>query len=550
MPTSQPLSSCVWDGTPHGPAAHVRAESIYVTFGDRPLLTGVDVTVSAGSRLAIVGENGRGKTTLLHVLAGIQKPDSGVVSRLGSLALVKQDMATDGGRTVGDLVAEATSQAREALSALDSASRSLATGHDAADAYSEALESATALDAWDAERRVDIALAGLDACSDRDRVLATLSVGQRYRVRLAVALGSNPALLFLDEPTNHLDAAGLSFLTEQLRAHAGGIALVSHDRALLHDVATSFIDLDSTRDGLPRIYAGGYPDWVEGRQRERRAWEQEHAAQRAQHAELTRAAAEARSRLSQGGWRPDKGTGKHQRATRAAGVVQAFNRRVEDVERHEITVPEPPLRLSWPASSTRPGQAILNASMLTVEGRLCTSVSMDLSGGDRSLITGPNGTGKSTLLAVLAGRLLPTTGQLRVSPKARVSLLSQEIPDWDHDQPAHLAYETHLARIGRRGQAPSLGSLGLLEPSATRTPVGRMSQGQQRRLHLAMCLAEDPDLLLLDEPTNHLSSSLVDDITTELLRTSCAVVVATHDRQMLTDLAHWPQLHLAPEDLA
>ena len=549
MPTSQPLSSCVWDGTPHGAAAHIRAESIHVTLGNRTLLNGVDVTVSSGSRLAIAGENGRGKTTLLHVLAGVLKPDLGVVSRLGSLALVKQEMAIEGARRVGDLIAEATAPARQALSALDSATVALANGHDASDAYSDALEAATALDAWDAERRVDIALAGLNACADRNRVLSTLSVGQRYRVRLAVALGSTPDLLLLDEPTNHLDAAGLTFLTQRLRDHPGGVALVSHDRALLRDVATSFLDLDPTRDGLPRLYTGGYPGWVEARRRDRLAWEQEHAAQRAHHAELTRAAAEARSRLSQGRWRPDKGTGKHQRATRAAGVVQAFNRRVEDLERHEVSVPEPPMRLSWPTSSTRTGQAILNASGLTVTDRLDSPVSLNVSGSDRMVITGPNGAGKSTLLAVLAQRLAPSTGHLWVGPETRISLLSQEIPDWDHDHPAHIAYETHLARIGRRGRAPSLGSLGLLEAAAARTPVGRMSQGQQRRLHLAMCLAEDPDLLLLDEPTNHLSTSLVNDVTTELLNTSCAVVVATHDRQMLTDLAHWPQLHLAPKDL-
>ncbi|MGK4219232.1 ABC-F family ATP-binding cassette domain-containing protein [Kocuria marina] len=549
MPTTPSLRSCVWNGTPHGPAAHIRAESLHITLGDRHVLNGVDVTVSAGSRLAIVGDNGRGKTTLLHVLAGILTPDSGAVTRVGSLILVEQDMATEGNRTVGDLIAEATARSRSALQELDGTSAALAAGYDAADAYSAALETATLLDAWDAERRVDIALAGLDACSDRDRILSTLSVGQRYRVRLAVALGSAPELLLLDEPTNHLDAAGLSFLTERLQNHPGGLALVSHDRALLHDVATSFLDLDPTRDGLPRTYAGGYQGWIKGRQRERVTWEQDHAAQVAQHADLTRAAAEARSRLSQGGWRPDKGTGKHQRATRAAGVVQAFNRRVEDLERHEIDVPKPPLRLAWPTSSARPGHSIVNASMLTVEDRLATPVSVDVSGGDRLVVTGPNGAGKSTLLAVLGRRLDPSTGQLRVNPGAHIALLSQEVPDWDHSSPAHVAYETHLAKHGRRCQAPSLVSLGLLEASSRRTPVGRLSQGQQRRLHLALCLAQDPDLLLLDEPTNHLSSSLVDDITTELLHTSCAVVVATHDRQMLSDLADWPHLDLDPKDL-
>ena len=395
MPTKQPSRSSVWNGTPQGASAHIRAESIHVTLGDRHLLNGVDVTVSAGSRLAIVGDNGRGKTTLLHVLAGVLTPDAGVVTRVGSLVLVKQDMTTECDRTVGDLIAEAIAPSAAALDALDEASAALAAGDDAADAYAVALETAALLDAWDAERRVDIALAGLDACGDRDRILSTLSVGQRYRVRLAVALGSAPDLLLLDEPTNHVDAAGLSFLTERLQDHAGGLALISHDRALLHDVATSFLDLDPSRDGMPRMYAGGYQGWIEGRQRERVSWEQDHAAQVAQHADLTRAAAEARSRLSQGGWRPDKGTGKHQRATRAAGVVQAFNRRVEDLERHEIDVPEPPMRLAWPASSARPVQGVLNASNLTLEHRLDIPVSLDVSGGDRLVVTGPNGAGKS-----------------------------------------------------------------------------------------------------------------------------------------------------------
>lgn len=546
MPTSPLTPSHLPGGLPAGASAHVRAEGIDVTLGDRVVLSGADVTISAGSRLAIVGENGRGKTTLLYVLAGLRAPDAGTVSRVGTIALVEQAMPTDD-RTVGDLIAEAIAPALAALTALDGATAALAAGEAADDSYAAALDAATVLDAWDAERRIDVALAGLDACTDRARPLAKLSVGQRYRVRLAMALGSQPDLLLLDEPTNHLDEAALSFLTRRLEEHPGGVALVSHDRALLRDVATTFVDLDPSRDGSPRQYAGGYEGWVDGRRRDREAWQNDHAAQVAQHAELSRAASDARSRLKTG-WRPDKGTGKHQRASRAASVVQAFNRRVEELERHEITLPDPPLRPAWPDSGTRRGRPILSARELTFGGRLATPVSVTIDGGDRLLLTGPNGTGKSTLLGLLSGHLSPTGGTLDVRPDARVTLLAQEVPGWDAEDSAHRAYDKHLAHLGVRGTAPSLSSLGLLDHAASRTPVGRMSQGQQRRLHLAMCLAERPDLLLLDEPTNHLSTALVDELTAALASLSPAIIVATHDRQMLTDLADWPRLVLASDE--
>ncbi|MGW0927779.1 ABC-F family ATP-binding cassette domain-containing protein [Streptomyces sp. NPDC002644] len=532
---------------PAGAAAHVRAEGIVVRLGERTVLSGADVTISAGSRVAVVGENGRGKTTLLHVLAGTLTPDAGTVSRTGTLALVEQTLHVDDERTVGDLVKAAVGESLTALDLLERATEALAQGTPGAeDAYAHALEVATALDAWDAERRIDVALEGLGACTDRGRRLATLSVGQRYRVRLAVVLGSSTDLLLLDEPTNHLDADALDFLARRLREHPGGMALVSHDRALLRDVATAFLDLDPSRDGLPRLYAGGYDGWIEGRRRERERWEQEHAAQQAEHAQLSRAAEEARGRLHTG-WRPDKGTGKHQRATRAAGVVQAFNRRVEELERHRITVPEPPRSLAWPELPTRAGRPVLHGRGLTVPGRLRLPVDVTVGGGERLLLTGPNGAGKSTLLGVLAGQVVPTGGSLDVHHDARVVLLSQEVPAWEPGHTAYEAYRAHVDRLDRadlRERAPALSGLGLLDAITLRTPVGRMSQGQQRRLHLAMCLAERPDLLMLDEPTNHLSATLVDELTQALTGTPCAVVVATHDRQMLRDLAGWPRLEL------
>ncbi|MEJ2865580.1 ATP-binding cassette domain-containing protein [Actinomycetospora sp. OC33-EN07] len=394
------------------------------------------------------------------------------------------------------------------------------------DRYATALDAATRLDAWDAERRVDVALEALGACTDRERALDTLSVGQRYRVRLACLLGAHHDLLLLDEPTNHLDADGLAFLTRTLREHAGGLAVVSHDRALLGDVADRFLDLDPSRDDRATLYAGGYAAWQDARRRDRERWAQDHGEQQDERRRLTEAVAQARDRLSTG-WRPDKGTGRHQRQSRAPSVVQALHRQQDALAAHEVTVPPPPLTLRWPALGARRGTRLLRADGVTVTGRLAEPVSLTLDAGDRLVVTGGNGAGKSTLLAVLAGQLAPTTGHMTRSP--RIALLTQEVPAW-------------VGTADTRG----IGALGLLDREAMRTPVDRMSEGQHRRRHLALVLATEPDLVLLDEPTNHLSATLVDELTAALRETGAAVVVATHDRQMLRDLDDWPRRHLRP----
>jgi macrolide transport system ATP-binding/permease protein len=510
--------------------AHLRADAITVRLGAPLVLDDVSATVSAGTRLAVVGENGRGKTTLLHVLAGLIPPDAGVVQRSGTIGLAAQTLSAGPGDTVGTLTGAALLESRTALAALEREAGTLATDPDAGDRYAAALEDAVRLDAWDAERRVDIALEALDACTDRARELRTLSVGQRHRVRLACLLGAHHDLLLLDEPTNHLDAAGLAFLTDRLRAHPGGLALVSHDRQLLRDVARDFLDLDPSRDGRARTYAGGYDEWQRGRRRDRERWVQEHEEQQAEHRRLAEAVDRARGRLSTG-WRPDKGVDKHKRQSHTPGVVQALNRERAALDAHRITVPEPPPVLRWPGAATRKGVPLLRADAVRVPGRLDRPVTLSLAGGDRLLVTGANGAGKSTLLSVLAGRLAPVTGAVHRSPDARIGLIAQEVPVRADD------VTPHRLLAGR-------GTMGLLDAEALRTPVRLLSQGQQRRLDLALQLAAQPDLLIFDEPTNHLSSTLVDELTAALLDTPAAVVVATHDRRLLGDLATWPRLHL------
>ncbi|MEU8631163.1 ATP-binding cassette domain-containing protein [Amycolatopsis sp. NPDC048633] len=508
---------------------HLRADRVGVTLGSRRVLHDVSVTVSARSRLAIVGENGRGKTTLLHVLAGLRAPDHGTVHRTGTVGVARQALPFRSGETVGTLTTEALREAHEALRALDAATENFAE-----DRYAAALDAATRLDAWDAERRVDIALEALAACTDRTRELSTLSVGQRYRVRLACLLGARHDFLLLDEPGNHLDAGGLAFLTDRLRGQDGGVALVSHDRALLGDVATEFLDLDPSPDGRPRSYAGGYQAWRDGRRRDRERWVQEFEEQQDTHRQLTLAVTQARDRLSTG-WRPDKGTGRHKRQSRAPGVVQSLNRERAALEAHRVTVPEPPLSLRWPDFGAGPRRSLAGLHGVGVTGRLAGPVTLTLDRGDRLLVTGGNGAGKSTLLSVLAGELPPSSGTVQRAPDARIALVGQEVPAWPEELTARQLFE--------RAAVP-FSAMGLLDAEALRTPVGRMSQGQQRRLDLALCLAGRPDLLVFDEPTNHLSAVLVEELTEAIRDTPAAVVVATHDRRMLADLASWPRLNL------
>ncbi|MGW7537500.1 ABC-F family ATP-binding cassette domain-containing protein [Amycolatopsis sp. NPDC054798] len=514
--------------------AHVRLSDVHVTFGGRPVLAGVDLVAAAGDRVAIVGENGRGKTTLLKVLAGTQPVDRGEVRRAGTIGVADQQIPLTEQETVGDLIDLELAAVRTALASLEAATTALAEGQPGAeDAFAAALSDAEALDAWDADRRVEVSLAALNAVDDRSRPLGTLSVGQRHRVRLACLLGAGHSVLLLDEPTNHLDASGLAHLTERLRAYSGVVVLVSHDRALLADVATTVLDLDPSSDGRPRGYGGGYAAYVDARQAERARWEALHAEQLAERQRLADDLSAAQNRLRDN-WRPEKGHGKHTRATRAPGLVRAVHRRQEELSAHVVAVPPPPARFVLPELPQHQGTVALRAAGVSVAGRLDQPVDLTLGGADRLVVTGRNGAGKSTLLAVLAGALEPTSGAVTRARSVRIGWLGQE-----SDLPARRTAAELLEQ-----RFPGSADAGLLSGYDRHRPIAELSTGARRRLDLALVLAARPQVLLLDEPTNHLSATLVDELTAALESTPAAVVVATHDRQLLRDTASWPRLAL------
>ncbi|MFT3942837.1 MAG: ABC-F family ATP-binding cassette domain-containing protein [Ancrocorticia sp.] len=518
----------------------------------------LDLSIIPDSRLAVVGENGRGKSTLLHIIAGLLDPDSGNVTRIGTLSLAHQEMPIGEGETVGDAVAAVIAPSVAALAELDMAAATLADsigGDDtiAATRYSEALDACEALDAWNTEHRMRMALEQLGAEQDWSRRLSELSVGARYRVRLACILARGEDFLLLDEPTNHLDRSGLDYLTARLRDWPGGVILASHDRALLDDVATSYLDLDPTPDGRAHLYRGSLAELRESRRVMLARWEQEYALQVKEHARLEADLDAARARLVSG-WRPPKGTGKHQRATRAASITQRVHHQQEQLEANAVTIPEPPQVFTCPDLPRFKGGDVVTAHQVTVAGRLDTPTSLAIAPGGRLIITGPNGAGKSTLLSVLAGDLAPTGGSVLRAEGVRVGVLRQET-DLPHDQYANRYFASEVERLTARRIVPthrataprdtiSLAELGLLTPSEINKRIGEMSMGQQRRLELALVLASRPHVLLLDEPTNHLSTTLIDELTEALKATKAAVVVSSHDRQFLRDTADWSRLML------
>ncbi|KRD41821.1 ABC transporter [Cellulomonas sp. Root930] len=544
------------------------ADAVTYGYPGHPVLERVDLVVSAGDRVGVVGENGAGKTTLLRVLAGELAPQTGTVHRSGTLASVEQELDAPGGATVGTFVAEALGGIRAAAAELEAA----IAGFDHESGDLARLTAAVAryehLAAWDADRRVDVALTRFGAPREADRRLDQLSVGERYRVRLACRIGERADLLLLDEPTNHLDAAGIDYLTAQLREWPGAVVIVTHDRRLLDDVMTAILDLDPAMDGRPALYgATRYSDYRFLKSQMIRRWRARYRAERKRAVQLAERLDSTYENLSDE-WRPPKGSQTHRRATRARGHVKAADRLIQQLEADAVEVPTPPLVLTFPDLPSLPPQPqtgpLLDLRAPLVTGRLdLAGVRVDVPACGRLLVTGPNGSGKSTLLAALAGSVRLDRGVRSIAPGVRLGVLAQEGPTEHaaalvaHPRAAGAAeqlsgfdaYARHaLTLLGAQlldpGQLVPIAALGLLTEEDLDRPLRELSVGQRRRFDLACALLAAPHVLILDEPTNHLSVGLVDELTAALRATSAAVVVATHDRRMRADLADWPELSL------
>lgn len=516
------------------------AHDLVRTLGTRKVLDGVSLTVSPGHRVGLIGENGAGKSTLLRLLAGTDEPDAGSVTRPADLGYLHQEMPFDGRSTIADVLDDALREARADLMELDHLTERLGrTPQDSPgyaevlDAYGALLEQAQEREAWDADRRATIMLEGIGlGAVRRDRTLGSLSGGQRGRLALAAQLVRRPSALLLDEPTNHLDDAAAVFLEERLGELPGVVVAASHDRAFLDAVCTDLIDLDPAVDG-PVRYGGNYSAYVAEKQAERERWERRYAEEQEELEALRRSAGTTAHLVAPDRERRDnEKMGYGHRAGRVQNQisrrVRNAARRLEQRERDRIGRPPPPLRFrDAPLAGESEDGVLVSLRDVRVPGRLAYVDRLDVRAAERLLITGDNGVGKSTLLAVLAGRL-PAEGEVTRRQGLTVGLLSQETVFARADRSAR---DTYASSLGARwAEEVPLSSLGLVHEADLDRPVGHLSVGQRRRLALALAVARPPHLLLLDEPTNHLSPRLCDELEDALGTGPGAIVLAGHDR--------------------
>ncbi|PNY80095.1 ABC-F family ATP-binding cassette domain-containing protein [Deinococcus koreensis] len=490
------------------------AESLSVVFGERPVLSGVGLSVSTGERVALLGRNGAGKTTLLRVLTGEVVPDEGTVWREGGLqvAVLAQHHAHPAGVTVRSLI-DAAHPYRELESELLAMEADLGDPAmlDAWAALHARLDDAQAF-AW--PTRAARILGMLDLTRFLGREAATLSGGERTRLALALALAREPELLVLDEPTNHLDIRMREWLEGELRSFRGGVLLTSHDRDFLDAVATRSLWLEH---GEAREYPGGYSRASTVRELERRT--QSRAA---------RLGEREAARLS----------GSLEQQSRWGRRSRAMKTRAGRVEVPEAPLPERQLRMRLLAGSS---QARLVAwgehvSKSYGERGVLFDVNFRLRQGDRVALMGANGTGKTTLMRLLAGETAPDPGPpepvLRLGGGVSVASLDQI---WHGLNAGEGLYAQFERRFGRAANT-LLGQAGFTAADWPKTPHV-LSGGERARAGLALVSALRADLLLLDEPTNHLDVEALQALEAAVHAYSGAVVIVTHDRRFAREVS-------------
>jgi ATP-binding cassette subfamily F protein 3 len=494
--------------------------------GSQEILRGADLRIERGEKVGCVGRNGEGKTTLLRLIEGEEHADGGQVqvSRGSRVGYVLQRPDFGPGTTVRAYVESGLEEVHALEAELERLGQRMAEVQgEELDALVKQHGERTArmdfLGGWEADRRVETVLSGIGLARELwEREARTLSGGEKSRAALARELVSVPDLLLLDEPTNHLDLVGIEWLEDYLDEIASAVLIVSHDRRLLDRVVDSIVELER---GLIVRYGGNYSTYL---QRKAERYDADLKAWQAQQDHVRREEAYIRKHMGSQNTAEAKG-----RRRRLQGL-ERLPRPYHDVRRPVIRMGE----------VERGGEQVVEALELSIgyDGKpLIENARVRIGRGERIGLVGANGTGKTTLLKVLAGRMEPLAGTITRGYRAACGYYDQEVSDLledgtpfteirrDHPQMTDQEIRNHLARFLFRGKDVDL-------------EVKNLSGGERARLSIARLVLSGPSWLALDEPTNHLDLPARTALEEMLSEFPGSLVCVSHDRAFLDSLVH------------
>jgi ATPase subunit of ABC transporter with duplicated ATPase domains len=525
-------------------SATIHCRGLGASYGARELFAGLDLVVAPGDVVGLVGPNGAGKSTLLRILAGLRPPDVGtftVAPATATVGYLAQEPERLPGETVRAMLARRTGVAA-AEAELNSAAEAMAAGQGGADdRYSTALERWLALGGADLVERTASVVADVGLDVDLDQPVATLSGGQAARSGLAALLLSRYDVFLLDEPTNDLDLDGLERLEEFVQSLAAPLVLVSHDREFLARTVTKVVEIDRSLQRIG-VYGGTYEAYLEERETTRRHAAEAYSDYSARKAELEARARRQRAWMQKGvrnARRKMRDRDKIGRAFRIettekqAAKARQTERMLERLEAVDAPRREWKLQFSI-AAAARSGDVVATLRGAAVRRGAFTlgPVDLQLRLRDRVAITGPNGGGKSTLLALLLGRQAPAAGAATLGAGVVVGEIDQARAAFVAELPLGEAFGRLLPELPTAEVRTLLAKFGIGSGIVDR-PAVSLSPGERTRVAMALLQARGVNLLVLDEPTNHLDLEAIEQLEQALESFDGTLLLVTHDRRML-----------------